>query len=383
MRIAFNIQPIVSGNKTGVAYSQDACIRMLINQHPQDEFVLEYFTYKNRKQKEKIAGEYCRENVTIKTCNVPGSWYRSCSTVLPLPYRWFFKGSADINHFYNYIIPPEVQDKSIVTIHDMAFKRYPETVRAKTKYMLKIGLQKSIQRAARIITVSEFSKKEILHYYDYPDNKITVVYNGVDRDKYNTNVDSSEIAAVCATYGIPQDYILYLGTLEPRKNLERLIKAYAILKHKHGDFPVLVIAGGNGWLFDTIFKTVWDLKIGESIVFTGYVNDREKTCLMAGAGFFCFPSLYEGFGMPVLEAMACGAPVLSSGNSSLAEIAGNAALLVDSSSVEHIASGLEKLYLDGTLRSDLRKKGLERIKDFSWNKSAEALYAVYKEAINE
>jgi glycosyltransferase involved in cell wall biosynthesis len=313
----------------------------------------------------------------------PGTAYRTLSTVLPLPYRWFFKSKADVNHFFNYIIPPEIQGKSLVTIHDMAFKRHPETVRAKTKYMLKAALHKSIKRASRIITVSEFSKEEIAYYYNYPADKIAVVYNGVDRNKFNTVLDPSKLDGVREKYKIPKSYILYFGTLEPRKNLERLIRSYARVKQAYRDFPVLVIAGGKGWLFKSIFETVTRLGIEKDIIFTGYTSDSEKCCLMKGARFFCFPSLYEGFGMPVLEAMACGTPVLSSNNSSLAEIAKDAALLVDPLSEENIAWGLERLFLDEALPAELRKKGLERVEHFSWSKAAESLYALYKEVSGE
>jgi glycosyltransferase involved in cell wall biosynthesis len=380
MRIAFNIQPLVSGQKTGIAYSQDACIRTLIKQHPDDEFVLAYFNFKQKKAVEEYAGK----NVTLMPCpRFPASAYRSLSTMLPLPYRWFFKTNADVNHFFNYIVPPAIQGRSLVTIHDMAFRRHPETVRAKTKYMLKIGLHKSIERADRIITVSEFSKKEIAYYYNYPDDKIAVVYNGVDRNRFNPALDPSTLDRVRGTYKIPKTYILYFGTLEPRKNLERLIRAYALIKQRYRDFPVLVIAGGKGWLFKSIFETVTRMGLEKDILFTGYTNDSEKICLMQGALFFCFPSLYEGFGLPVLEAMACGTPVLSSNNSSLAEIAGNAALLVDPLSEESIAGGLERLFLDESLLEELRKKGLERVRDFSWSKASSALYALYKEVSGE
>jgi glycosyltransferase involved in cell wall biosynthesis len=167
--------------------------------------------------------------------------------------------------------------------------------------------------------------------------------------------------------------------LEPRKNIERLVEAYGLARKNHAAFPALVIAGRKGWLYDRIFRCVKDLGLEGQVIFTGYVPDRDKPPLLAGAQCFCFPSLYEGFGMPPLEAMACGTPVLTSNAASLPEVVGDAALTVDPCSVDDMAEAMERICFDTALREELRKKGLERVKQFDWGRLADSLYEVYRE----
>ena len=179
---------------------------------------------------------------------------------------------------------------------------------------------------------------------------------------------------------IEGEYFLYLGTIEPRKNLERLIEAYHIFSQKAGnDCPKLVLAGGKGWLYDSIFAKVTELKLSDKVIFTKYVPSEDMNALMCGALAFVFPSVYEGFGMPPLEAMACGVPVLVSGEASLPEVTGDCAVIVDAYSSENIAEGMNRLYTDSQLRDELSRRGLERAKGFSWDNSAEILYNVYRE----
>ena len=181
--------------------------------------------------------------------------------------------------------------------------------------------------------------------------------------------------------GIEGDYFLYVGTIEPRKNLERLIAAYHIFSQKVKDAPKLVLAGGKGWLYDGIFARVQELGLSEQVIFTKYVPAADMNPLMCGALAFVFPSIYEGFGMPPLEAMASGVPVLSSDAASLPEVTGDCAVICDAYSEESIADGLEKLYSSGELRADLSRRGRERAKLFTWERSAELLYDIYKELI--
>ena len=202
----------------------------------------------------------------------------------------------------------------------------------------------------------------------------------MDLQKFYPCSDEKRIAEVKKSLGISGDYFLYLGTIEPRKNLERLIKAYALFVKKVGkDAPLLVLAGGKGWLYSGIFEKVKSLGLEKKVVFTKYVPSEDMNPLMCGAMAFVFPSLYEGFGMPPLEAMACGVPVLSSGEASLPEVTGDCALICDAYSAKSIAGGLYRLYSDEKLRKQLSTKGLERAKQFSWEESAQALYNVYEE----
>jgi glycosyltransferase involved in cell wall biosynthesis len=384
LKVALDIQPLLDSEKTGVGCSADGFVQNLVRGHPETAFALAYFSSGDTRAEQEKVKKYLAPNVELSRCAYfPGKAYRFLSALLPLPYRFFLNPRADLTHFFNFIIPPFVKGKKVVTIHDMVIRRFPETMRAKTKCMLYLNLRKTIGRADRIITDSEFSKREILLYYRYPEEKIKVIPVGVDLKIYRAGIGPGEVRRVRALYRIEGDYLLYLGMLEPRKNLTRLIEAYWLAGRKHEKFPLLVIAGKKGWLFERIFRRTKELGLEKKVLFTGYVSEGDKPALLAGARGFCFPSLYEGFGMPPLEAMACGTPVLASGAASLPEVLGGAALLADPYSAESISRAMERLCFDTELREDLRKKGLERVKQFDWRYSADALHKVYQELLIE
>ena len=248
--------------------------------------------------------------------------------------------------------------------------------------MLDIGLKRSIRRADLIVTDSEFSKTEIIKYFPKCESKIRVVPCGVDLERFHPCTEPERIPEVKKSLEIEGDYFLYVGTIEPRKNLERLISAYAAFAKKVGEkAPKLVLAGGKGWLDNGIYSRVERLGLTGKVIFTKYVPSEDLNPLMCGALAFVFPSIYEGFGMPPLEAMACGVPVLTSGEASLPEVTGDCAVICDAYSVKSIAKGLYRLCTDEKLRHELSRKGLERAKGFTWERSAEMLQAVYNELI--
>ena len=243
-----------------------------------------------------------------------------------------------------------------------------------------MGLKKSMKRADMIVTVSEFSKSEILKWFPEHEKKLRVVPCGVDLDRFKPCTEPERIPQVKQSLGIEGDYFLYVGTIEPRKNLERLIIAYDIFsKRKGGDVPKLVLAGGKGWLYDGIYGKVQELGLDKQVIFTKYIPSEDMNPLMCGALAFVFPSIYEGFGIPPLEAMACGVPVLASDAASLPEVTGDCAVTCDAFSEESIAEGLARLCDDGELRKDLSVRGRKRAELFTWDSSAEKLYNVYKE----
>lgn len=383
MKISFDVQPLLVSGKTGVSYSEAGLVNALVKNNPSDTFVLEYFFFNNKEGSRKTIEEYAGENSYLSSAFFPPKLFRMCWPFIPIPYSLFFNNKSDVTHFFNFAIPPFVQGKRVVTIHDMAFMAYPETVRKRTRYMLRLTTKKTLKRADKIITVSEFSKQELMKYFSVSADKIDVIYNAVDTSVYRNDLSDESVEKAKAKYNIKKDYFLYLGTLEPRKNLERLIKAYYDFKKNHSDYPSLVLAGKKGWYYDGIFEIVKELKLQEDVIFTDYVSFEDAPLLMKGAMAFCFPSLYEGFGMPPLEAMACGTPVLVSDCSSLPEVVGDCAVKVDPLSVEDISQGLEKLYSDSELRQELREKGLKRASEFTWERSAEKLYGIYKDLVNE
>lgn len=374
--------PLVGERMTGIGYCQAGQLQALAAQHPEDTVVLQYFSRKNEDVKQARLAPYLRENTMAQGVHTSGYFYRLVTSFLPFPsYRRYFGKDADVTHFFNYIVPPGVSGKTIVTVHDMVYRAFPETVRGRTKWMLEIGLKRSMCRADRIVTDSVFSKEEILRYFPQYAEKIRVVPCGVDAARFHPVDDPETIRAVRETYGIDRDYFLYLGTVEPRKNLERLVDAYHCFCAGKDEPPLLVLAGGKGWLDSGIYQKVKDLRLEQSVLFTAYVPDAEIPALLCGALAFVFPSIYEGFGMPPLEAMSCGVPVLTSTAASLPEMVGDAALLVDPYQVDAIADGLQQLYTDSALRQQLRTAGRKRTAELTWERAADTLYNVYREVV--
>lgn len=378
MHISFDAVPLVADKKTGIGWCEAGQTTALARLHPEHTYSYNFFSRKDDHIKlERL--EPFMENIKPQIAHFSGYIYRAASNFLPIPYKKFFGREAGITHFFNYIVPPGVHGKTVVTVHDMVYKAFPETVRARTKYMLDTGLKRSMKRADIIVTDSEFSRSEILKYFPKHEDKLRVVPCGVDMEKFHPCEDASLIEKAKKFLGIEGEYFVYLGTIEPRKNLERLIEAYHIVSQRDENAPKLVLAGGKGWLYDSIFARVKELKLEERVLFTQYVPSEFLAPLMCGAVAFVFPSIYEGFGMPPLEAMACGVPVLSSGAASLPEVTGDCAVECDPYSPESIAEGMTKLYTDEALRRELSEKGLERARSFTWERSAEILYSVYKE----
>ena len=299
-----------------------------------------------------------------------------------MPYKLFFGQESQITHFFNYIIPSGVSGKTVVTVHDMVFKAFPETVRSRTKLMLQAGLLKSMKRADRIITDSLFSQSEIIKYYPEFASKIRVVPCGVDTEKFHPLSDKALISKVCEKYYIDSEYFLYLGTIEPRKNLAKLLKAYAEFIQEYAHPPKLVLAGAKGWNFENILQLIPEFNLQELVILPEYIQDEDVCPLMNGAIAFLFPSLYEGFGMPPLEAMACGTPVLVSNAASLPEVVGNAAVITRTD-YHSIEAGMHQLYSDSDLRKNLSSAGRIQAESLSWQKSAELLYQVYQELLPE
>ena len=381
MNIAFDALPLM-GRRTGIGYCEAGQVQALTRLHPEHRYTLNYFAMRHLEDRRRDLAPYLRENVTAKHAFLSPYGYRLASAFVPVPYRWFFGGSNDLTHFFNYIVPPHVGGRTVVTVHDMVYRAYPETVRGRTRHMLDLGLTASMKRADRIVTDSQFSREEIVKYYPDFADKIRVVPCGVDTGRFAPCRDAQKIAEVREKHGLHEPYFLYLGTLEPRKNLERLVDAYALYAGQYDAPADLVLAGGKGWLYDGIFARVKALGLEERVRFTQYIEEADLCALMSGALAFVFPSLYEGFGMPPLEAMACGPPVLVSDAASLPEVTGDAAVIVPPEDTEAIAMGLGRLHEDAPLRERLSGEGLARAQHFTWAHSARALYAVYEELLN-
>ncbi|MDE5885816.1 MAG: glycosyltransferase family 4 protein [Oscillospiraceae bacterium] len=391
MKIAFDALPLL-GRKTGIGFCADGQIRAMTTFHVEHQFVLNYFAVKNLEQHKQEMNAYLsgHQNISVRHAFCSPYLYRLLSGFLPVSYQWFFGSDCQITHFFNYIVPPGVSGKSVVTIHDMVYQAFPETVRGRTRRMLDLGLVKSMRRADRIVTDSEFSKSEIMKYYPEFAAKIRVVPCGVNLEKFHPVTDQKQIRNILKKYHVRSPYFLYLGTIEPRKNLERLMQAYARFLSTHANssdssenLPQLVLAGAKGWKNESLFRTIQQLHLEKNVLFTEYIADPDLCAVLSGALAFVFPSIYEGFGMPPLEAMACGTPVLVSDAASLPEVTGTSAVIVPPEDIQAMANGLELLYTDSALRKRLRAEGLARATQFSWERSAKLLYQVYEELLDE
>lgn len=382
--ISFEVSPLVNDVKTGIGYCESGQVTEISKAHSgTDRIKFEFFSLRNHDRKLARIEPYLMDNCEINMSRFSGFIYKAVSTFIPLPYSWFFGKGSDITHFFNYIVPPFVHGKKVVTIHDMVYKAFPETMNSKTRILLNLAMNKSMKRADVVVTDSEFSRSEIIKYFPQYRDKVEVVPCGVDCDMFKPIQDRSIIEKVKANHNIKDKYFLYLGTLEPRKNLTRLVKAYEILSRRKEDCPLLVLAGGKGWLYDEIFEEVNKSGLGDKVIFTQYIPGEEICPLMNGAEAFVFPSLYEGFGMPPLEAMACGTPVIVSGSASLPEVVGDCGLIVDAYSEESIADAMGKIADNEELRKQLSEKGIIRAREFSWKKSAEKLYTIYERLVQQ
>lgn len=247
----------------------------------------------------------------------------------------------------------------VLTIHDLSFFRYPEDFKKSDLAKLIWWTNYSVKIAKKIIAVSNTTKKDILKIYHLPEEKIKVIYNGFEKNLSKEKKTTVE--------KIGKNYFLYVGTLQPRKNLLTLIRAFYKFNKKFPDFE-LVLAGKKGWMYEDLFKEVSNLGLQEKVFFTDYVSEKQLEFLYKHAFAFVMPSLYEGFGLPLLEAMSYGCPVISSFSSSLPEVGGEACLYFNPQSEDDLFEKMEELYKNNDLRKQLIKKGKQRVKLFSWEK---------------
>lgn len=264
---------------------------------------------------------------------------------------------------------------SIVSVMDTSYIYFPELFKPADLYQLKHWTAYSVQNAARVLTISQASKDDIMNLYNIPENKVIVTYPGIKQEQHHMHKET-----LTKKYGIPDTYILFVGTLQPRKNITALIEAYAqLVQQKVIENTPLVIVGKKGWLYEDILAAPEKFGVAQEVKFLEFVPNEELTVLYQHALFFVLPSLYEGFGLPVLEAMKHGCPVITSNVSSLPEAGGDAALYVDPKSVDDIASKMKELYTSKKLQETLREKGLKQVKKFSWGKTAQQTLAVLQE----
>lgn len=304
-------------------------------------------------------------------------WHRAR---LPLPVE-VFTGRHDLYHATDFVLPPTLpHTKTIVTVHDLSFVKVPETASPPLKRYLDDVVPRSLRRANHIIADSIATKDDISEVYDIAPSKISVVYGAIQ--PYFQPTDDPHVSKmVREKYHLgDRPYLLSVGTVQPRKNYSRIIRALAMLREQGHDLQ-FVIAGGKGWLQDEMYATVEKTNMSDYVKLIGYADDADLPVLYSQAACVAFPTLYEGFGFPILEGMACGTPVITSSVSSLPEVAADAAIVIDPYEVEAIANGIHRILTDPSLRAGLIDAGYKRVAEFSWQKSAESLWRVYQQVL--
>ena len=318
------------------------------------------------------------ENFSVRVSHVPARWLTAGwhRFGIPVPAERV-AGTCDVFHSPDFTLPPLREARGVVTVHDLSFLKLPECADPGLRSYLSRAVPRGVAQAARVLADSENTKHDLVELLNVTPDKVSVVPAGVE-SSFRPIRDTAKLADVRTRYNLPDWFILSVGTIEPRKNLSRLISAYGQLRRQTGLPHSLVIAGKKGWLYQGIFEQVAREGLSEHVQFPGFVADADLPALYTLADLLAFPSLYEGFGLPPLEAMACGTPVVASNSSSLPEAVGTAALLVDAEDVDGLAEAIARVLCDANLRARLSDMGRAQAVRFTWDGAARRLLDAYR-----
>lgn len=288
---------------------------------------------------------------------------------------------VDLLHV-QYTAPPLTPCAVVATIHDLSFEHLPETFKRRSRMQLRLTVRRTARRASRVIVPSEHTRRDIIETYDVEPERVSVTPLAAP-ESFAPVADEREVLRVRELYKIEGDYILTVGSIQPRKNLTRLISAYSALRRARpqANLPKLALVGKRAWLYDETLRRIENCGLQDLTVLTGYVSESDLPALYTGALCFVYPSYFEGFGLPPLEAMQCGAPVIAGNLTSLPEVVGDAGLLVDPFDEAALAQAIGRMIDDSNLRARLRLKGLERARQFSWRETARLTLQAYQRAI--
>ncbi len=304
--------------------------------------------------------------------NLVRLWHR---LQIPLPVEVFL-GRLDVFHSPDFVLPPVARAVKVLTIHDLSFLRVPECADPRLRWYLGQVVPRSVRRADFLLADSESTRRDLIELLGVPPDRVQVIYGGVDA-RFAPVEDAEALRRVRETYAGGRPFILAVGTLEPRKNYPTLIRAFAQARQAARLPHALVIVGRKGWVYEPIFAAVDELGLHDHVLFPGFVPDEELPVLYSAADVLVTPSFYEGFGLPALEAMACGTPVIVSDVSSLPEVVGDAGVRIDPRDEAGLAEAMVHVVQDSALRAALRAAGWERARRFTWDDAARELLAVY------
>jgi len=289
------------------------------------------------------------------------------------------RAGVDLLHAMAFAGPLATTCPFVVTVYDLSFLHYPDTFRPWNRWYLSRFTALSARRARRVIAISESTKRDVVHLLGVPEDRVDVIYCGVD-DVFRP-LPAAQVARFRRERALPDRFILFLGTLEPRKNVQTLVRAYSQWQKADPEVPKLVVAGGKGWYYDQIFADVERFGLAGDVMFPGYVAQDELPVWYNAADLFVYPSRFEGFGLPVLEAMACGTPVVTTYSASLPEVAGDAAILVSPDDEAQLIEAMRRVLSDSALRQEMIDRGQAHAATFSWEQAARQTVDTYERAL--
>ncbi len=369
MRIGINADEANVENPVGIGQFALNVIRWLERIDKKNQYYLYLTTPKNQRLPSVRGG-----------WNYKYIWPQKFSTQLALPFKLLLnRERLDVFYTPTHYAPRFCPMPSVISIMDVSYLIYPEYFAKKDLWQLKNWTEYSVKNAKKIVVISESTKKDVVKFYGNKKNDVVVCYPGYD-EKFRLVSDREKIEKCKIKYGITGDYMIAVGTLQPRKNYERLMRVFAKLKAK-GRSEKLVIVGKYGWLYDSLFAAIKKLNVGHDVIVTGYIPDEDTVSLLNGAKLYVLASLYEGFGIPVLEAQACGVPVALSNVSSLPEVGQDAGLYFNPIDEDDMVAKIYQILTDEQLREKLRQEGLENVKKFSWEICATHVLKTIEEAV--
>jgi len=379
MNIGIDINCLLFDRSGFGRYTENLVKNLLLIDHKNEYFLYANFIRKSQERRKIIHGliqETNAKNVTVKVFPLPAHW-KEMLTGTSYSYTSIVKDPLDIYFAPHYAgIPKNGFSQMVVTIHDLVFIKYPEHRGRLSDYYLK-RTKIAVEKSVKIIADSESTKKDLIDLLDVNADKIKVIYLGVD-EQFKVYHQNEIIARTQKYVPTEQKYILSVGTLEPRKNLSMIVKAFSLLPIELQQTYKIVFTGGKGWNNQALAQTIADYNLKDRVIFTGFVSDEDLPYLYNRADLFIYPSLYEGFGLPVLEAMACGAPIITSNVSSLPEVVGKAGILIDPKNEQEIAHKMKQILTNPKLADDLRKKGPLQAKKFTWKKTAQETLKIFE-----
>ena len=374
MRIGINTLFLIPGKHGGT----ETYLRNLLLNLAKIDKANDYIMFTNRENSGSFGIR--QDNFLEVLCNFSAR-YKSLrvfweQVVLPIMAG---RHKIDVLHFPAYVSPVVnlFGTKLVVTIHDMMYRYYPENYPRGQLLYFRYFIPASARRAEMIITVSKNTKKDIIKFLKVPERKVRVTYEAHDK-RFSNNLSVSEKNRIKKKYNLPDRFILSVASFNPQKNIDTLVRSFSLIKKTYNLSSQLVLVGMKLSYYSKIISVIEKLKLDKDVLFIGYVSDNDLPYLYSLANIYAFPSFFEGFGLPPLEAMACGCPVVASNATSIPEVVGDAGILIDPHNIEKMAEAIYKVLINDNLRKDLIRKGFERVKQFSWEKTAKETLKVYE-----